>query len=83
VQMPRTILSKLPGDRRRVFGEDGFLIIVALPQPDAFAASKINRRPDLHGESFRQRSRRSRGWSMSIETQNIAHRTAHDKRRTP
>ena len=55
--MLRALLGKLPGNVRRLLREDGFLLIVALPEPDALSAPQINCRPDLHGKSFRKTPR--------------------------
>ncbi len=57
VQMLGAVLGELSGDGGRVLGEDGFLLVVALPQADAFSAAQIDRRPDLHRKSFRRRAR--------------------------
>ena len=50
VQVLGALLGELPGDGGRVLGEDGLLLVVALPQADALATAKIDRRPDLHGQ---------------------------------
>src|SRR6185369_10002223 len=60
VEMLRPLLSKLPSNVRRLLREDGFLLIVALPKPDALSAPQINCRPDLHRKPFRKKSRRGR-----------------------
>ena len=60
VQVLRTLLGKLPGNVRRLLREDGFLLIVALPEPDALSAPQINCRPDLHRKPFRRKRRPSR-----------------------
>ena len=49
VQMLGALLDELPGHGGRIVGEDGLLLVVALPEPDALAAAQIDRRPDLHG----------------------------------
>ena len=78
VQMLRALLGKLPGDVRRILREDGFLLIVALPEPDALSAPQINCRPDLHRKSFRRNADRA-GPSEKWETQNMAHARPNGK----
>ena len=60
VQVLRALVGKLPGNGGRVLGEDGFLLIVALPEPDALSAPQINCRPDLHRKPFRKNRRPGR-----------------------
>src|SRR3954463_2544154 len=89
MQVLRALQGKHPGDVGRFLCEDGFLLIVALPEPDALSAPQINCRPDLHRKSFRK-DRRIRGQKDKRETQNMAHApatckypNAHQKRATP
>jgi hypothetical protein len=46
--MTGAVLGELAGDSRRIFGEHRFLLVVALPQANAFSAAEVYRRPDLH-----------------------------------
>ena len=79
VQVLGALLGELPGDRRRIVGEDGLLLVVALPQPDALSAAQVDRRPDLHGTRSVRVRRPSRHEWTSAETQNMPHRAARDK----
>jgi hypothetical protein len=70
---------KLPSHRGRIIGENRFLLIIALPQTDAFAAAEIDGRPDLHGPQFRRFFVSRGGVFPGAETRNIAYGEAIHK----
>jgi hypothetical protein len=67
VQILGPIRDELPRDGRRVFGKHSFLLIIALPQPDAFATAQIDCRPNLHNKTSKE-SIENRGWVKNAET---------------
>ena len=79
VQIAGPGVGELASDSGRVVGKDGLLFVVALPQPDTLAATKVDRRPDLHDRSsvefgFRESSKND-GAGPEAETQNMPHVT--------
>ena len=48
VETFRPQIDPMPGHGGRIFGEDGFLLVIALPKADAFPPSQVDRRPDFH-----------------------------------
>ena len=73
MQVASAGVGKSPRHGRWIIGKDGLLLVVALPQPDAFSTAKIDRRPDLHGDcSVKGRGRRAglveKFWSVKYAT---------------
>ena len=48
VQLPAPEADPVPGHGGRVLAEDRLLLVISLPEADAFPPPQVDRRPDFH-----------------------------------